>query len=431
MRYFITLLCLAYVLILPAQKKIALLEPRVGTGSTAVNGLEKAMVRGELRKAIVNINGFDAVTRADIDQVMEELDFQRTGMVSQNQIKQIGELEAADYICVSTVTKSDSEFYVEAYLIHLETGTISNPASQYGELINGKLANMMPACQALAKELLGGNALEKNMPVRHASLTNKNNLNHQSNYIETARGIDMKMIWVENGAFQMGCTPEQSPCEDNENNMQQVTMSGFYIAMLEVSQSQWEKVMGTSVCQQRDKANGTFDPAQSYLEKMIRGMVNKNNNNFALKGVGANYPMYYVNWEEANEFCRMLSNITGKKYTLPTEAQWEYAARGGKSVDNTKFPGSNMIDVVAWYGENYENGSTHSCGTKQPNELGLYDMAGNVWEWCSDRYNDSSSRVARGGSWNHSANSCRISARYDYLPHIRNNMLGFRVVCIP
>jgi hypothetical protein len=117
--------------------------------------MEKAMVRGELRKAIVNNSGFEAFTRADIDQMMKEQDFQRTGMVNDDQIKRMGEMSGADYICVSTLNKSADEFYLEAYLINVETGAISNPASQYGELVNGKLANMLSVCQDLAQELLG------------------------------------------------------------------------------------------------------------------------------------------------------------------------------------------------------------------------------------------------------------------------------------
>lgn len=139
------------------NQKIALIEPRAGEGSTAISGMEKAMVRGELRKAIVNHTGFEAFTRADIDQLMKEQDFQRTGNVSESDIHRMGEMSGADYLCISTLNKSSDEFYLEAYLINVETGAISNPASQYGELVNGKLANMLTICQALAQELLGTN----------------------------------------------------------------------------------------------------------------------------------------------------------------------------------------------------------------------------------------------------------------------------------
>lgn len=140
-----------------AQKKIALLEPRVGNGSTEVNGMEKAMLRGELRKAISEFGDYEAFTRSDIDRMMEEYGFQNSGMVEDSQIKRIGEMSGADFICVSTITKSNEEFYVETYLIDMKSGKIINPAGQYGTLENGRLANMLPVCQSLSKELLGKN----------------------------------------------------------------------------------------------------------------------------------------------------------------------------------------------------------------------------------------------------------------------------------
>ena len=157
MKIKVILCCLLSLLSLTVmgQKKIALLEPRVGEGSTGVSGMEKAMVRGELRKSIVNHTGYEAFTRADIDKLMLEQDFQRTGLVSDDQIKEIGVMSGADYICVSTLNKTNTEFYLEAYLVNVETAQISNPASQYGELVGGKLGNMLPVCQALAQELLG------------------------------------------------------------------------------------------------------------------------------------------------------------------------------------------------------------------------------------------------------------------------------------
>mgnify|MGYP003317158157 CR=1 FL=1 len=155
MKKLLTLCLLAVTMCAVAQnKKIALLEPRAGEGTT-VSGMEKAMVRGELRKAIVNHTGYEAFTRSDIDQLMSEQGFQRTGNVSEEDIHKLGEMSGADYICVSTLNKSNTEFYLEAYLIDIESGAISNPASQFGELVEGKLSNMLPVCQALAQELLG------------------------------------------------------------------------------------------------------------------------------------------------------------------------------------------------------------------------------------------------------------------------------------
>ncbi|MDE5544909.1 MAG: formylglycine-generating enzyme family protein, partial [Bacteroidales bacterium] len=158
-------------------------------------------------------------------------------------------------------------------------------------------------------------------------------------------------------------------------------------------------------------------------------------------------------WEDAREFCKKLSEQTGKKYVLPTEAQWEYAARGGVHKTKKMHAGSNDIDEVAWYYENsYGLGSehpdcgTHPVGTKKANALGIYDMSGNVWEWCSDWYMDrydkaddynpqgpdnGSSRVSRGGSWLSYAVLCRVSYRYFINPDNRFNYLGFRVAVLP
>ena len=168
-KLFIILLSALSLTAVAQNQKIVLIEPRAGEGSTAISGMEKAMVRGELRKAIVNHTGFEAFTRADIDQLMKEQDFQRTGNVSEEDIHRMGEMSGADYLCISTLNKSDSEFYLEAYLINVETGAISNPASQYGELVNGKLANMLPVCQELAQELLGKRTTQT--PITEVSTT--------------------------------------------------------------------------------------------------------------------------------------------------------------------------------------------------------------------------------------------------------------------
>ena len=240
-------------------------------------------------------------------------------------------------------------------------------------------------------------------------------------YIEDAFGINMKMVWVEGGSFMMGCTSEQSDCDEDEMNVRKVKVDGFYIGMLEVTQAQWEAVVGTNLDTQKNKTI------------------------FKINSVGPEYPMYFVNWDEAMEFCRLLSNRTGKKYTLPTEAQWEYAARGGKKPDGTMYAGSNSIDAVAWYWDNCGE-KTHVCGTKRANSLGIYDMSGNVREWCKDWYSNSyisydtnnptgpssgEARVYRSGCWYYDASSCRVSNRYSNHPSYRGEELGFRVVCIP
>ena len=242
-------------------------------------------------------------------------------------------------------------------------------------------------------------------------------------YVETAKGLNMKMIFVEGGTFKMGATSEQgSDADSDEKPVHSVTIDSYYIAETEVTQAQWYAVMGTTIYQQRDKANSSW----------------------SMYGVGDNNPMYYVSWEEAQEFCRRLSQLTGKRYALPTEAQWEYAARGGNKSKGYKYSGSNAIGNVAWY-DNNSSSKTHSVKQKSPNELGLYDMSGNVWEWCNDWYGSYSSssqtnptgpssgsdRVIRGGSWDYFAGFCRVSDRDSLDPSGRFGDLGFRLVCFP
>jgi formylglycine-generating enzyme required for sulfatase activity len=230
-------------------------------------------------------------------------------------------------------------------------------------------------------------------------------------FVETVKGLNMKLIFVEGGTFQMGATSEQgSDAESDEKPVHSVTLDSYYIAETEVTQAQWRAIMGT------------------------------NPSNFS----GDNRPVEKVSWDDAQEFCRKLSQLTGKTYTLPTEAQWEYAARGGKKSKGYKYSGRNSINDVAWYNDNSRS-MTHSVKQKQPNELGLYDMSGNVWEWCSDWYGDYSSsnqtnptgpssgsfRVLRGGSWYDNAGYCRVSSRVSNDPSSRYDIMGFRLVCIP
>lgn len=397
--------------------KVALLETLNGDNSVQVKGIEMNMVRGELRKAISNQNGFQAFTRTDIDQLMKEHGFQNSGMVSDSQRKRLGEMSEADYICVSTLTKSNTDFYLEAYLIDIETGEISNSATQYGRLDGGTYANLFQICQDLSQELVGyvgglGSGSNSNA---------KPSRNHD--YTETACGLNMRMIYVEGGTFTMGCTSEQEgDCFDNESPSRRTMVNSFYIGMFEVTQSQWEKVMGTTVYQQKNMVHPDWQ----------------------LPGAGSSYPMYYVSWSEAEEFCQRLSQQTGKTYRLPTEAEWEYAARGGKKAEDTKYSGSSDINKVAWYSGN-NNGSIHPCGTKQANALGIYDMSGNVWEWCEDWYgiyiytdidnpkgaSAGEYRVVRGGSWTHYASYCRVSCHDRSKPDNRDHYGGFRVVMVP
>lgn len=218
------------------------------------------------------------------------------------------------------------------------------------------------------------------------------------------------MIWVEGGAFTMGATPEQGQdADDDEKPAHGVVLDSYYISKYEVTQELWQMVMGVNP--------STFK--------------------------GEKNPVENVSYNDCLLFIDKLQSLTGLKFALPTEAQWEYAARGGNRSCGYKYSGGDDKDCVAWCRCNSE-WKSHPVGLKSPNELGLYDMSGNVWEWCNDtwhRYDDkdvvnpkhegdsTSYRMKRGGCW--LDNDCRVSDRDIASPDGKSDCLGFRLVINP
>ena len=238
----------------------------------------------------------------------------------------------------------------------------------------------------------------------------------------TATQYDIEMVYVQGGTFVMGCTPEQgNDCDGREKPAHEVTLSDFYIGKYEVTQKQWREIMGTDLRRQLNVAIGTEAP---------------------LSGKRDNYPMYYVSWEDAREFIERLNDETGKGYRLPTEAEWEYAARGGNQSRGYKYSGSAGAGAIAWHSDNSKN-MTHPVGTKEANELDIYDMSGNVNEWVSDWYGDYSGdsqinpdgpmsgkypyHVFRGGGWFNGAWYARVSYRNAGDSRSRTGDVGFRL----
>ena len=219
------------------------------------------------------------------------------------------------------------------------------------------------------------------------------------NRIVQVGNVQFEMVHVEGGTFRMGATKEQGDARNNERPVHPVTLSSYLIGKHEVTQALWEEVMRSN---------------PGYIER-------------------EDYPVGWVSWNDCQEFIEKLNARTGMKFRLPTEAEWEYAARGGNKSKGYKYAGSDNLDEVGWYDEN-SGCHTHPVGEKKPNELGLYDMSGNVFEWCWDWYGKYSSeaqtnptgpqsggyRVLRGGSGWFNARRCRVSFRII-------NDLGYRV----
>lgn len=221
------------------------------------------------------------------------------------------------------------------------------------------------------------------------------------------RTLIENMVPVEGGTFAMGATPEQGEeVDSDEKPVHQVTLSDFRIARYELTQKEWCAVM------------------------------DENPSNWK----GDNLPVEQVCYNGCREFIKKLNGMTGLSFRLPTEAQWEYAARGGNRSRGYKYSGGNDLASIAWYWDN-SGFTTHAVGTRQPNELGLYDMSGNVREWCNDLYGSytdthefnpkgaasGSYRVFRGGSWMLNARCARVTDRFSNIPEFRFCGLGMRL----
>lgn len=219
--------------------------------------------------------------------------------------------------------------------------------------------------------------------------------------IVSINGVAFTMILVEGGSFEMGATEEQGEDDPDENEypVHIVNLSSYYICQTEVTQELWYTVMGTN-------------PSMIHGKKTL--------------------PADCVKWDMCQDFICALNEILEYRFEIrmPTEAEWEFAARGGNKSKGCKYSGSDNLDEVAWYGSNAE-GKTHPVATKKPNELGIYDMSGNLWEWCQDwmgHYqpeeqtnpagpDEGTHRIMRGGSWTYDQNFCRVSRR-NYISNV-------------
>ena len=244
---------------------------------------------------------------------------------------------------------------------------------------------------------------------RSSSNSSSSNSSSNSNRQRILQELANNMVYVQGGTFTMGATSEQgSDAESDEKPAHSVTLSSFYICKYEVTQELWQTVMGSN---------------PSYFK-------------------GSRKPVECVSWNDCKTFISKLNSLTGKNYRLPTEAEWEYACRGGNRSIGYKYSGSNTLGIVSWNAEN-SGSTTYDVGIKSANELGLYDMSGNVREWCNDWYGNDyyrsspsynpagasigSYRVIRGGSLLDNAWNCRTSKR-DYIdPESHFNYLGLRL----
>ncbi len=268
-------------------------------------------------------------------------------------------------------------------------------------------------------------------------VTSKYQKNKQESLNKLTGGIDL--VYVRGGSFEMGSEKGES----DEKPMHTITLSNYFIGKYEVTVGQFRKFIAATGYKTSADINGgsyLWNGSQWKLQPGINWEYDALG--FKRPETEENHPVIHVSWTDALEYTKWLSSVTGKAFRLPTEAEWEFAARGGMSSNGYTFAGSNDINQVAWSLDNKSN-QTFPVGKKQPNELGIYDMTGNVWEWCNDWYdadyyakspstNPQGSKsglfkVIRGGSWGGLSNFNRVTFRYRYFPGNRGKFNGYRI----
>lgn len=398
----ISLLFITFLILISAalaQNKIAIFDPQDKN-----NTGYKSVVREILSTSLTKSTFYKPVERALIDKVLEEYKYQTLGLVNDGEVIELGKQIGADFVCVSMIEKMGTNFFVTAKIVNVNTASVE--AQSYVKTKDGE-NDLFEKLEELANSLIGIK------PTASSSGKTTSSNSNSSSYAVSVGGVSFKMINVQGGSFEMG-----SNTEDDEKPIHSVNVSDFSIAEFEVTQELWEAVMGTSIRTQRDKASSSY----------------------SIYGEGANYPMYYVSYNEVQDFINELNRRTGKSFRLPSEAEWEFAARGGNNSKGFQYAGGNNLSDVAWYDANSVS-NTHQVGLKRSNELGLYDMSGNVWEWCADWYgnyssskqtdpqgaNSGSDRVVRGGGWFSGASGCRVAFRSYFSPGFRDYILGFRL----
>ena len=424
------------------KQKVVVWEIYDRNNDVKVSSATKQQIRTSIVDAFVSSRNYEAF-EVNFDDVKSKLSSRGLTPSPGNVARIAHELYNVDFVLFTTIRIMERSNSYDDFKVNLSSELFSTETQKAERMTYVDMKSDQAVIPAACAELLGKLLNEKlSAPARDASSYSQPAQSHNSqptytqmpqsqtpqNFVENAGcGLNMKMIYVEGGSFSMGATAEQDSDVDSfELPVHTVLLESFYIAECEVTQAQWETIMGTTIYRQKDLSGKS-----------------------GLYGVGADVPMYYISWYDAQAFCRVLSAMTGRTYMLPTEAQWEYAARGGKYSKGYKYSGSYMLDAVAWYSSN-SGGKANPVKQKRANELGLYDMTGNVNEWCYDWisldfYSSSpqnnptgpssatpgTSRVCRGGSWYLSARSSSVSDRNWGTPDARGETMGFRVVCIP
>ncbi len=379
------------------------------TAAKGVTEDEAGLLTDKFIVSLKKTKKYKIMSRTEIVKILKEQNFQMSGRVDQEEAVKIGKILGVNNVIVGRMGKVGNTFLVIIQLVDVQTSEILKAIDRS---YKGNVDQLISIMTELAYEIAGIKTswLSPTPKPISTGVVGKN-------YTETYGGLNLEMVWIPGGTFQMGSNDGESI----EKPVHKVELDGFWIGKYEITQAQWIAIMGTSIAQQRDKLSSSR----------------------SLQGVGLNYPMYYISWYEAMEFCEELSKKTGRKYNLPSEAQWEYACRGGSTNKFCFGDYDSKLGDYAWYDSN-SNNQAHPVGQKKPNAWGLYDMHGNIWEWCLDYYgenyyskgpnknpvnlNPSSCKMLRGGFYLLPPSFCSSFARIRSEPGARGGDTGFRVV---
>lgn len=354
----------------PEKKKVA-----VYVSGDDANEQQKKVIGSKVGTALVRSGDYALVetSKEFIDALMKEVDRQTSGEVRQNQIVALGNKYGVRYVVAIDITDFGDELYVVSRMINLETGVVglSTDANGPGETIS--------QLNKLSQDIVAGLLTDSKSGSNQGGVSNATGNNRVKTF--TVNGVSFNMIPVAGGTYQMGSY--DSEAESDERYVHNETIYDFMIGETEVTQELWLAVMGS------------------------------NPSSFK----GAKNPVENISWNSCRDFINRLNSLTGQNFRMPTEAEWEYAARGGSRSAHYRYSGGDNLNHVGWYYGN-SGGMTHPVALKASNELGIYDMSGNVWEWTSDCYSSgydqprsSSCRVLRGGSWGNFARGCRAAFR--------------------
>ncbi|GHT03854.1 hypothetical protein AGMMS49525_09570 [Bacteroidia bacterium] len=352
-------------------------------------------------------------------QAKRDQGFSNSATITDDQLGQLGKHFGAQFVCVAELIKAADANLVSAKMILAQNDAVMAVAESVSKL--NSVDELGKTASTIVNQLFSMAGIDNaNKPTKNKGAsalaglfsTKKQQKGSEEQEPTKAKNpnedpLKIDMILVKEGDFMMGAPKDSKGSEKDEKPGHKVTLPDFYISKTEVTYAQWKAVMG------------------SYPSKKFEG--------------DEQLPVC-VSWIETQEFISKLNAKTGAKYRLPSEAEWEYAARGGNQSKDYKYSGSDNVDEVAWY-KDISGDKTHIAGSRQGNELGIHDMSGNVWEWCSDRFEKYSAspqfnpvmtdkgkdRVIRGGSYDSPRGDVRVLRRMQKNPEKRSDDVGFRL----